>query len=570
MFGERYFATRQRLTEVIAGVRELGIECEADVADLEDDGEFLGELRKPFNFVVCGEVNAGKSTLLNGLFGESFCEVDELPTTKQFKKHVHEEDAENLSAEGVTLCGARLDFLKEFHVLDSPGSNVLTAEQGATFEQALLTADILLFTFPTSNPWAASTWQIVAKLPEEQLRNAAFVLQHADLKSGDDVKLLMGHMQKLAEQKTGFVPEIYAVSATMACDAKSTEPMVNHLWKKSGFPPLETFISRRVTGSGERWRLLRDLRDLAENALVRIEAQIEGRRATLDYDERFLQELENEVEARREGQANFFSSRLSGLGEIFHEQGLEAAKTLRTQLSWTQSLLSLFRQELIPTTIERNLTEAVKVAVQEQAKADGEELVENCRLHWETVEPRIEENLAVTAPSFQRDAEALSGTSERFVERLGQSAKQGVANLKIRGTLELQLEGRRAILRRHIGGALMALTLTGLAGGLGWHPLPWLGLLLAIYFIVVAVVYAEKTRKSLHQDFLDRVDDLQQPFSESLTDDYQYGVREFYVEYGQLFEIVRRRIVDQRALLKPRLKRWNDLFLETKAIEQGI
>jgi hypothetical protein len=42
------------------------------------------------------------------------------------------------------------------------------------------------------------------------------------------------------------------------------------------------------------------------------------------------------------------------------------------------------------------------------------------------------------------------------------------------------------------------------------------------------------------------------------------------VEYGGLFEIVRRRIADQKLLLKPRLERWNHLFLELKAIEQEI
>ena len=79
-----------------------------------------------------------------------------------------------------------------------------------------------------------------------------------------------------------------------------------------------------------------------------------------------------------------------------------------------------------------------------------------------------------------------------------------------------------------------------------------------------------KTRDSLCRDFAERMEDLRQPFSESLTDDYKDGVREFYVEYGGLFEIVRRRIADQKLLLQPRLERWNDLFLELKAIEQEI
>ena len=36
----------------------------------------MANLEDPFLFVVVGEVNAGKSTLLNALFGEDFCNAD--------------------------------------------------------------------------------------------------------------------------------------------------------------------------------------------------------------------------------------------------------------------------------------------------------------------------------------------------------------------------------------------------------------------------------------------------------------------------------------------------------------
>jgi hypothetical protein len=69
---------------------------------------------------------------------------------------------------------------------------------------------------------------------------------------------------------------------------------------------------------------------------------------------------------------------------------------------------------------------------------------------------------------------------------------------------------------------------------------------------------------------MERIEDLRQPFADSLAEDYKDGVREFYLEYGGLFEIVRRRIANQKTLLEPRMKRWNNLFLEIKAIEQEL
>ena len=132
------------------------------------------------------------------------------------------------------------------------------------------------------------------------------------------------------------------------------------------------------------------------------------------------------------------------------------------------------------------------------------------------------------------------------------------------------MEGRRAVLRRYLGGVLCLLSVAGILGGMGLNPWPLVVLAGAGALLIIAGVYAVKSRDSLCRDFAERMEDLRQPFSESLADDYKDGVREFYVEYGGLFEIVRRRIADQKLLLKPRLERWNDLFLELKAIEQEI
>jgi hypothetical protein len=92
----------------------------------------------------------------------------------------------------------------------------------------------------------------------------------------------------------------------------------------------------------------------------------------------------------------------------------------------------------------------------------------------------------------------------------------------------------------------------------------------ALLALGVTWLFVKKSRRLLCRDFIERIEDLRQPFTDSLAEDYKDGVREFYLEYGGLFEIVRRRIADQKMLLEPRMKRWNNLFLEIKAIEQEL
>ena len=55
---------------------------EVESQPLEELQHTVTDLRKPWVFVVAGEVKSGKSALLNALFGEEICRTDALPATE--------------------------------------------------------------------------------------------------------------------------------------------------------------------------------------------------------------------------------------------------------------------------------------------------------------------------------------------------------------------------------------------------------------------------------------------------------------------------------------------------------
>ena len=84
-------------------------------------------LRDPFVFVVAGEVNTGKSTLLNALFGEEFCPSSVLPET-QCIHYFRYGRSPRRTAVSAVLEEIELphSFLRDFHVVDTPGVNCLS------------------------------------------------------------------------------------------------------------------------------------------------------------------------------------------------------------------------------------------------------------------------------------------------------------------------------------------------------------------------------------------------------------------------------------------------------------
>ena len=83
MVADDYFDQRSRLGAALFSPGHI-----ADQAGLKPSRSPLVKslvegLRDPFLFVVAGEVNAGKSTLLNALFGEEFCAWGVLPETRR-------------------------------------------------------------------------------------------------------------------------------------------------------------------------------------------------------------------------------------------------------------------------------------------------------------------------------------------------------------------------------------------------------------------------------------------------------------------------------------------------------
>ncbi|MEJ6572211.1 MAG: hypothetical protein QNL39_09520, partial [Akkermansiaceae bacterium] len=309
------------------------------------------------------------------------------------------------------------------------------------------------------------------------------------------------------------------------------------------------------------------------DVLRSIEDMIELRTRLLEGNEGFLREIEGEMDKERETQSSDFAVKFAGMREVFASQGEQIKKLMHRKMNVLASLKSLFTAENIPKQIESALVDSVKTAVEQQASDDGENLVEQCRKHWETVRPRVKERLAISLEDFEKETGGFGSTRDRFIKRMGRAARQVVVNLKIRGGLDMQLTARRSGLKTWLYICLLLLLSAGVTGSLKINPYPYLALGLlasALTSMVVFTFQSRRSRSEIIESFAEKLDDSRVPFADALGSDYRDGVRDFYIEYGSLLESVRRHIADAKLDLQPNLEQWNGLFLELKEIEQEL
>ncbi len=571
MFGERYFATRERLSDVMRGIAELAAITETDLGDRLPLVEVEKGLGAPFLFVVCGEVNAGKSTLINGLFGRDLCRTNILPETDRVLWYQHGPQSRDVEITPMLEERYRpIEFLRDFNLIDTPGTNSIVQGHQEITSRFLPSADLILFVFPVTNPWGAATWNFLSEMSQECLKRVVFVIQQADQREAIDISVILGHMTDLAVKRIGHVPPVFPVSGKLAYEAKRSVPFSGDRLKRSGYPALESFISQKVCESPERKRVLETWRSQAASALRAVEDQIESQTRELNDQGRFLDTIEREIDEIRERFVVRLPRHLAGVAEVFETEAVWVSKLLSRRLGVILSFSRLFTGDRTGPQMEAIFIERLQTAVEAVAEEDGVEVVEFCRRHWNELGQRVSEAMGVDLGASEPLDETLSTAKKRFILRLGRAARQGIGNLKVRNQLDKELRRRNVALKSFLVMTLVMTTAGATFGALKIHWLPPIFCGVAALFLAGGILTAIVTGKTITAEFQKRLLDTCGGFASTLRSDYEEALRIVFQDYVTSLTAVRTHLSREKLAVEPRLKRWQELFLTLKAIEQEL
>ena len=553
LFGKHYFQTRERIGRAIESLAELGSESGIGSGRLSLLRNLLANLEDPFLFVVVGEVKAGKSSLLNALFGEDFCKADVIPTTDRIAFFKHGAEAHEFEfSEDVVEVFRPNAFLRDFNLVDTPGTNSIEAGHQQITEQFLPMADLVLFVFSVTNPWGASTWEFLDRIHHQWKKKIVFVLQQCDLRTEEEVSAILEHLQKTAHHRFGQHFPTFAVSAKTAFLAKTSGHDHEDLTRQSGIGGLERYIAGVVESSEPRLVKLIHAWRAACYVLGEIKEHLGAASEIIRADDELLSELEPASKIQQERTLKKCEALFEAFDQSFVAAGIQAEPLLDAEFRVISALLPRRRSaEEIEGLIFATTMKAVRRSIGSGARA----VMEDVDHLWERVSEEMAEHFHLELSVGEDGRPNWDEAQRRIEEAVEEATSAALRELNLREELGGLFQRRT----RLIWGCIFSAILSALAGVIltMLERGPWNAIAFAVAsvcLVVAAVVGTQSVKRArvFYNAILDR---HRERLAKAQRGAFLEQTTAFYRDFIALFEPLRNVCREHRERYEPQLRR---------------
>lgn len=351
---------RIQLGEIVKQQHQLAVAVH-DESLSNTVSELRETLSEPFLFVIVGEVKAGKSSFINALLatGEEVVAVAPDPCTDTIQQVLYGENADTIVVNPyLKKIYQPVDILKEISVVDTPGTNTISAHHQEITERFVPRSDLIVFVFEAKNPYRQSAWDFFDYIHAEWRKKIIFVLQQADLMNEDDLQVNIEGVRKNAVKKGIEVPQVFAVSAKLEQEGAH---------EVSGFGPLNTYIRDNITGKNAFKLKLESSLDTADTVQDRIMAKIQLMEDQLKKDRDFRAEILNTLRDQEDRSNRQVDTLIANLLNEYDRVTGKTYNDLSNGLNFAKLTSKSFRSIF-------NKKESPKVWLEDLAKALDNEL----------------------------------------------------------------------------------------------------------------------------------------------------------------------------------------------------
>ena len=570
MVVEAYLEARARLAGVVGNLVSLARETDENRETVETLQTLSRSLADPLLFVVVGEVKAGKSSLLNAVFGQEFCKVDVLPATDRIYVFKYGENEHDVAvSEDLTERYRPIPFLKNFNIVDTPGTNTIVATHHEITTSYVPLADLIVFVFSVANPWAASAWEFLRLLGNRWKKNIVFVLQQADLRSPEEVDVIIKHLNQTILQILGSSRPIFAVAAKKALQAKlKSNPPEEKLWQESNFAALEKWISETVTQSEQRGGKLRSTAQTAQVVANSIQVRLQSSVDLLKSDQEKLGTIRRSLEARKGQtlrQVGGFIREMEMAYDNCRERG---EKLLEERLTLMQTFKMIFSGGRWEKDFQDQVERDVRTKVQEQIEHALGLLESDLRGIWQDLQERVQ----VQFDTKRQVRAALPGfLSQRgiILQKLQLTLLEQTSDAKIKEQLQSWFGETARWLRVPAGVAAAGGVFTIIAALAHAAILDVTGTVAGLA-AAAGTVYAVLRRRHILREYRQRMNEKRAQLSEAVETQLRNAITAFYHEVGATFDPLESFCLAEAHRILPLRERVDEIERSLVEIKHGI
>ncbi len=563
MIADAYLQSRAELASALNTLAALAQDLRASAETLGTLQSLQQSLREPFLFVVVGEVKAGKSSLLNAIFGRDFCKVDVLPATDKVYvfKYGEEEKTVHLS-DRLAECYRDAPFLKDFNIVDTPGTNTIVAEHQTITEQFLPLADLVLFVFSSTNPWAASAWDFLKLISKKWLKRVVFVIQQADLRAPDEIAAITKHLEQTMMERIGHSCPIFAVSAKKAFLAKTSgapPEEVKATLAETGFTKLESYINEEVAHGEARQGKLRSVCQTAQVMLRDLGGKVREAMEVVERDTERLAQLDHELVARKEQSVRQLGGVVWTLSQSYDRAQKRGEELLLEKLTLGNTFKLIVGKGDWRYDFQKRMEDQLRDILQRQIGNSLELMESDLRAVWQQLHETLRRNFA------EQQQQAQLGSLPDFLEKRQELLRKIELTLLEKGTsqeVEQQLgklfEETANWLRVPAGVAAVGGVATVIAILAHSAVFDVTGTVAGVAAATGTVIAVMK-RKKILSEFRKQMTEKRDSTLIGIEDHLRHSIDRFYQDLAGMFQPLQTFCSAQRKLYEPMLTRLREM-----------
>src|SRR5712691_9244972 len=174
--------------------------------------ELLATLEDLFTVVIVGEFNAGKSSLINALFGAKLRVEGPIPVDDRISLlRYGEKESQKRISDFVVEQFYPIDFLRNITLVDTPGTNSIVQRHQEITEDYIPRADLVLFVTSIDRPLSESERRFLEYIGEWG-KKLVFVLNKIDMKDESEIAQVVDYLKTNTRAIFGFDPIVFPVS----------------------------------------------------------------------------------------------------------------------------------------------------------------------------------------------------------------------------------------------------------------------------------------------------------------------------------------------------------------------